>query len=100
MARFKRRFRPPDESEHLELTKEYSRRLWVLYGILIACLVGFATVLYNAQIVNGEAYYAQSSSRIPTSEVVEASRGILTDRNGKVLVSNRQIYTITFDSSK
>ncbi len=100
MASFKRRLRPPDESEHLELTKEYNRRLWVLYGILIACLTAFSTVLYNAQIVNGDAYYAQSASRIPTSEVVEASRGILTDRNGKVLVSNRQVYTITFDSSK
>jgi len=100
MATFKRRLRPPDESEHLELTKEYNRRLWVLYGILIACLIAFTSVLYTAQIVNGEAYYAQSSSRIPTSEPVEASRGILTDRNGKILVSNRQIYTITFDSSK
>ena len=28
-----------------------------------------------------------------------ASRGILTDRNGKVLVSNRQIYNLSFDSS-
>jgi len=99
MATFKRRIRPPDESEHLDLTKEYNRRLWVLYAILLACLAVFTAALYNAQIVNGAAYYAQSASRIPTSEVVEASRGILTDRNGKVLVSNRQIYTITFDSS-
>ena len=28
-----------------------------------------------------------------------ASRGILTDREGKVLVSNRQIYSLSFDSS-
>ena len=100
MARFKRRFRPPDESEHLELTKEYNQRLWVLYAVLIVCLAMFTGALYTAQIVNGAAYYAQSSSRIPVSETVEASRGILIDRNGKVLVSNRQIYTITFDSSK
>ena len=28
---------------------------------------------------------------------MEASRGVITDRNGKVLVSNRQVYTLTFD---
>jgi len=28
---------------------------------------------------------------------VETSRGIITDRNGKILVSNREIYTVSFD---
>jgi len=88
-----------DEENHLEATKEYTRRLASLYGILAICLLLFIGVLYNAQVINGSYYYSLSSSRIPTTETVEASRGILTDRNGKVLVSNRQIYTITFDTS-
>ncbi len=85
---------------HLEMTKEYNIRLWVLYGILLLCLALFVGILYEAQAVNGADYYEQSASRIPTSETVEASRGVITDRNGKVLVSNRQVYTITFDSSE
>ena len=28
---------------------------------------------------------------------METSRGIITDRNGKILVSNREIYTVSFD---
>ena len=83
----------------MEIEKSYRLRLRVLYGILCAALVVFAGVLYDAQVVRGQAYYEQSTSRIPTSETVEASRGILTDRNGKVLVSNRQVYTLTLDAS-
>jgi len=81
----------------VESDKLYRRKLQVLYGILWTALLAFLMVLYRAQVVNGQAYYEQSTSKIPIVETVEASRGILTDRNGKVLVSNRQIYTITFD---
>lgn len=83
----------------MEEERGYLLRLRVIYGILCTVLACFVAVLYQAQIVDGQAYYEQSTSRIPTTEIVEASRGILTDRNGKVLVSNREIYTITFDSS-
>ena len=99
LSRFPRRKAAyhPTEDENLEVTRDYRTRLRVLYGILILCLLIFAVVLYNAQIVEGADYYATSASRIAQQEPVEASRGILTDRNGKVLVSNRQVYTVTFD---
>ncbi len=77
--------------------KRYLFRLRALFGIFCLCLVLFVFVLYDAQVLGYETYYRQSSSRIAVTETVEASRGIITDRNGKVLVSNRQIYTITFD---
>lgn len=85
------------EEENLEVTRDYRTRLRVLYGVLVLCLLLFAAVLYNAQIVQGDAYYAVSSSKIAQEEPVVASRGMITDRNGKVLVSNRQVYTLTFD---
>ena len=77
--------------------KRYLFRLRVLFGFFCLCMALFVFVLYDAQVLGYETYYRQSSSRIAVTEPVEASRGILTDRNGKVLVSNRQIYTITFD---
>lgn len=61
------------------------------------CLILFVGILYDAQIINGKTYLSQSTTQVTTSETVESSRGIITDRNGKVLVSNREIYTITFD---
>ena len=96
---FHRRKKPyrPAEDENLEVTRDYRRRLAALYGVLVVCILIFAAVLYNAQVVNGADYFAASSSRIAQEETVEASRGVLTDRNGKVLVSNRQVYTVTFD---
>ena len=56
-------------------------------------------ILYDAQVVNRDEYLAKSSSQVTTTQAVEASRGIVTDRNGKVLVSNREIYTVTLDLS-
>ena len=62
----------------------------VFFGLL---LLLFFFQLYNYQVVHGSEYRAKSISSNATTEVVEASRGILTDRNGKVLVSNRLAYT-------
>lgn len=56
-------------------------------------------VLYDAQILHGGENRAKSISSNAASETVTASRGIITDRNGKVLVSNRLAYTLVFDRS-
>ena len=63
---------------------------------LAAVLVFFGVMLFNYQIVNGDEYRALSVAGTAKREVVETSRGIITDRNGKVLVSNRLAYTLTF----
>ena len=89
----------PDDDANLEVTPDYRRRLGALYGVLLACILLFVVTLYNAQVVSGADYYATSASRIAQEEPVEASRGVITDRNGKLLVSNRQVYTVTFDES-
>lgn len=74
-------------------------RLGLLGGFLLVCLVVFAGLLFHTQVVKGADYLKQSVRTITRSEKVEASRGIITDRNGKVLVSNRQSYTLTFDAA-
>ena len=64
----------------------------VFFGLL---LLLFFFQLYNYQVVHGSEYRAKSISSNATTEVVEASRGILTDRNGKTIISNRLAYTLT-----
>lgn len=76
-----------------------NRRLLILGGLFAACLAVFILVMFSAQIVHGEEYLAQSVRTNTHTEAVNASRGMLTDRNGKVLVSNRPIYTLDFDAS-
>ena len=74
-------------------------RIDLIGGFLGVCLLLFAGLLFYTQKINGAEYLSQSVRTITRSEKVEASRGIITDRNGKVLVSNRQTYTLTFDTS-
>lgn len=81
----------------MEENKKLSRRLFVLCGIFMLCLTAYCVVMFDAQIVHGAEYRAMSVRTNTVVEPVEASRGILTDRNGKVLVSNRAVYTLTFD---
>ena len=77
--------------------KRFHRRANVLLLIFTLCLIFFVGILYSAQIVNGSEYLARSTTQVTTSQTVKSSRGIITDRNGKVLVSNQEIYTISFD---
>lgn len=81
----------------MENEKQFFKRSRIILGIFLLFLAIFTTLLYNAQIVNHETYLARSSTQVTTTKTVEASRGIVTDRNGKVLVSNREIYTIDFE---
>ena len=75
------------------------RRVLILLGIFGVCLLLFLAVLYDAQVLHGSENRAKSISSNAASETVSASRGIITDRNGKVLVSNRLAYTLVFDRS-
>ena len=77
--------------------KRFQHRSSILLGIFALCLLCFCALLYNAQVVNRDAYLAKSSSQVTATQAVDASRGIITDSNGKVLVSNREIYAVTLD---
>ena len=81
----------------MEGSKKLRYRLIALCGAFMVCLIVFFIAMFDAQIVNGAYWQSLSVRTNTTPEVVEASRGILTDRNGKVLVNNRAVYTLTFD---
>ncbi|MBQ8390416.1 MAG: penicillin-binding protein A, partial [Oscillibacter sp.] len=48
---------------------------------------------------NHEEYLASSVRSIARVETVTAARGIITDRNGRTMVSNASAYNLTFDKS-
>ncbi len=62
-------------------------------------LLLFFITLYNAQIVHGSEYQAQSRISNATTQEVAAARGVITDRNGKLLVGNRLTYTLTLSGN-
>ena len=67
-----------------------------MLGILFTIL---GASLYDLQINNGEAYYRQSQRKIAETELVEANRGQILDRNGRVLVSDRAVYQVKLNTS-
>ncbi len=79
--------------------KKMRYRLLALSGAFMLCLIAFSVAMFDAQIVRGAEYRAMSVRTNTSVETVEASRGVITDRNGKVLVSNRAVYTLTLDPS-
>ena len=79
--------------------KRFNTRLAVLGGVMFLCALIFVLTMFDAQIVNGDDYLARSIRTNTTVESVKGSRGVITDRNGKVLVSNRAVYTLKFDTS-
>ena len=75
------------------------RRLYLLAGFLLAVLTVYIGVLLDTQYNKGQYYLEQSVRTITRTETIVASRGILTDRNGRELVANRQTYNLTFSPS-
>ncbi len=74
-------------------------RHYVTVILLALVFLGFIGILYNAQIINGEAYELQGSAAVESS-AVKAIRGEILDRNGTVLVGNRQGNSVIFNAAK
>ena len=79
--------------------KQFSRRLLAIGALFSLVLAAYFVTLFDAQIVHGAEYRARSIRANTKSETVVTSRGILTDRNGKALVTNRSVYTLELDAS-
>ena len=77
--------------------KQFNRRILGVVLILAVMLTFMCSNLYGIQYVNGEDYARQSVARVAETETVAASRGLILDRNGQVLVSNQISYQVTLD---
>ena len=72
-------------------------RLLVLGGLLLAVLLVYTGILFDAQVNDHDYYLAKSIRSIARKEPVTASRGIITDRSGRPMVANRSTYALTFN---
>ena len=80
-------------------TKQFQRRVLAVVVLMALLLTGLGSVLYDLQINNGEAYRRQSQYKIAETETVEAGRGQILDRNGRVLVSDKAVYQVKLNTS-
>lgn len=79
--------------------KQFHWRVRSIVGVLVILILLFAWVLYDLQYVHGADYLAQSRRKIAKTETVEAARGEILDRYGRVLVTNRESYNVSLDTS-
>ena len=75
------------------------QRLFTLAALLLAGLLVYAGLLFDAQVNDYDYYMSKSIRSIARKETVTASRGIITDRSGRPMVANRSTYALTFDTS-
>lgn len=64
-------------------------RMFFLGAIVVVLIVLYVATLYKLQVIEGEEYYNASQNNIVSKEIVNAARGSLMDRYGRVLVTNR-----------
>ncbi len=72
-----------------------TRVLLVLFAVV---LLVFISTLYQLQIVEGPEYAARATRKIARTETVEAARGKILDRYGRVLVYNELSYQVTLNT--
>jgi len=75
-------------------------RLALLAATLFVLLAVYLVFLYKLQIVEGEAYYAETHNNTVTTSVVTAARGNILDRYGRVIVSNNSSYNLAINESE
>ncbi|MDP4133967.1 MAG: penicillin-binding transpeptidase domain-containing protein [Bacillota bacterium] len=76
------------------------KRYITLSVILLLFAALCITRLVILQLVNGEEYYQKSLSRTQRTTTIEAARGEIYDRYGRVIVSNRMGFSIEFQRVK
>ena len=80
------------------MREHHISRLSVLAGLLLAILLIYVAVLCDIQINQHDDYLAQSIHSIAQEEPIEASRGVITDRKGRAMVTNRSVYNLLLDT--
>lgn len=79
--------------------KSFQLRLYTVVTVMGLLFLLFIAVLWDLQIVHGADYRQSATKRIAQVETVEAVRGEVVDRNGRVLVTNRSTYQVTLNES-
>lgn len=78
--------------------RSFRRRGLMAAVFMLGAGLLFLTLLYDAQIRNGiDIDVSTAANTIATTERVEAARGEITDRYGRLLVSDQTVYNVTLD---
>ncbi|HZU75898.1 MAG TPA: penicillin-binding protein 2, partial [Dehalococcoidia bacterium] len=72
------------------------RGMWLVMGFAAMAAAVFGR-LVQVQVLQGPQYAAQAAAQHTTDITLHGTRGLILDRNGRVLVSNRTVYDVFAD---
>ena len=81
------------------LSEKYSNKRLILNIFALILFAAILIRLVKLQVVMGNEYRIQSENRLISTEVIEAPRGIIMDRNGRPMVTNRQGFSVDITKS-
>lgn len=90
----------PSDDRRGQLSPQLAMRVAILGGIAFAIFGVIFFRLWFLQVLSGDQYLAEASSNRVRSMVVQAPRGEMTDRNGKVMVENRSAVSIVVSPTR
>ena len=73
----------------------FNSRRYILSGVMIIVLAIYLIRLYDLQI-NSQDYKSKAESNAFYKKTIYPARGLMYDRNGKLIVYNQASYDITF----
>lgn len=76
------------------INREYYNRPYVIGGIIILVVLIYIIRLFNLQIID-QSKRNEADNNALLKQTIYPSRGLIYDRNGKLLVSNQPIYEVT-----
>src|ERR671917_862031 len=89
-----------DRESRVPITPQLAVRVAIIGGV---ALVLFAIVffrLWYLQVLSGDEYRAEANNNRVREITVQAPRGRIVDRNGRVLVDNRIAFAVTLSPDK
>ena len=77
----------------------FSYRYYAIIGVILALMLILALRIFVLTIVQHEKWSAQAVEQSVKTIYTSAPRGNIYDANGKLIATNKQIFTVTFNSS-
>lgn len=80
-----------DDSEHRRIV---DRRIWFVTGLMLLALVGLLARFAQLQIIEHGTYAARAENNRVRLRAIAPNRGLILDRDGRVLAENRPAYRL------
>jgi penicillin-binding protein 2 len=90
----------PVRDRHAPISPQLALRVAIMGGIAFALFAIIFFRLWYLQVLSGDQYLKQANDNRVRLQRVQAPRGAIVDRNGRVLVENRPATVVTLDPTK